>query len=382
MVEFDCSSEQHCSSGISTPVCLCSRQTIRSALGATHGLGATRMTAAGERVCPRCGEPAENHRFCPSCGLNLAEQPEAPTRSEWEGRAAATSAEESHQETGRETAGTAGGEPANGPSGRRIAHKGLIAGAMGIVVAIVVVVVVLASGGGGDRGGGETNRSHESVSPVASAPASVVLSACEQNGASALMPGSDGQDTSSVPDDTPAVCGCWATWMQSNLSSAQIQTLVSDQGSAVGVLQLGSVIGPTTRALEQCDLGQTPSSAASTAGSNSGASAGNSGAGSSSGSPEAPSTGAVTCAPGPPGGGVQNLKVVGVACQDAAQTAIAMSARANCLPPDTRSGRSRTCAIDGYVCRATTATQEQSVVKDIEATCSAPGRSLTFSVAP
>ena len=37
------------------------------------------------RVCTRCGEPASEHRFCPSCGLNLATMRQLPTRTEWEG---------------------------------------------------------------------------------------------------------------------------------------------------------------------------------------------------------------------------------------------------------------------------------------------------------
>ena len=35
------------------------------------------------RVCSRCGELAGEQRFCPSCGLNLAEQPELPTAEEY-----------------------------------------------------------------------------------------------------------------------------------------------------------------------------------------------------------------------------------------------------------------------------------------------------------
>ena len=39
-----------------------------------------------ERDCPRCGEPAHDHRFCPSCGLNIASLSEMPTRTEWQDR--------------------------------------------------------------------------------------------------------------------------------------------------------------------------------------------------------------------------------------------------------------------------------------------------------
>ena len=36
------------------------------------------------RVCPRCGEDADEQRFCGGCGLNLAAQHELPTRAKWE----------------------------------------------------------------------------------------------------------------------------------------------------------------------------------------------------------------------------------------------------------------------------------------------------------
>jgi|SRR5450755_4245460 hypothetical protein len=42
------------------------------------------MTDESERVCARCGEPAGEANFCSSCGLNLAELLEIPTRAEWE----------------------------------------------------------------------------------------------------------------------------------------------------------------------------------------------------------------------------------------------------------------------------------------------------------
>jgi hypothetical protein len=47
-------------------------------------IGVTAMIAPGERVCPRCGNPAGNTDFCTSCGVNLAALPEIPTRAEWE----------------------------------------------------------------------------------------------------------------------------------------------------------------------------------------------------------------------------------------------------------------------------------------------------------
>lgn len=41
-------------------------------------------TTTDQRVCPRCGEPAGEQRFCGSCGLNIWEQRELPAREEWE----------------------------------------------------------------------------------------------------------------------------------------------------------------------------------------------------------------------------------------------------------------------------------------------------------
>jgi hypothetical protein len=38
------------------------------------------------RVCPACGSPAKDQRFCGECGLNLGAEPRIPTREEWEAR--------------------------------------------------------------------------------------------------------------------------------------------------------------------------------------------------------------------------------------------------------------------------------------------------------
>lgn len=39
---------------------------------------------ANSLVCPRCGTPAVEHRFCGQCGLELFREPELPTRERWE----------------------------------------------------------------------------------------------------------------------------------------------------------------------------------------------------------------------------------------------------------------------------------------------------------
>ena len=48
------------------------------------------------RVCPRCGEPAADERFCSTCGLNLAQQAGLPARAEWEVARDSTGAEPAH----------------------------------------------------------------------------------------------------------------------------------------------------------------------------------------------------------------------------------------------------------------------------------------------
>jgi zinc-ribbon domain len=42
------------------------------------------MSVEDERVCPRCGEPARDQRFCSSCGSNLSALAELPSRTAWE----------------------------------------------------------------------------------------------------------------------------------------------------------------------------------------------------------------------------------------------------------------------------------------------------------
>lgn len=44
------------------------------------------MTDPTSRVCPRCGSEAGEHEYCQTCGLHLTEQPELPTREQWEAK--------------------------------------------------------------------------------------------------------------------------------------------------------------------------------------------------------------------------------------------------------------------------------------------------------
>jgi ribosomal protein L32 len=39
---------------------------------------------ASNLVCPRCGTPAAEHRYCPNCGQSLFDQSQLPTRRDWE----------------------------------------------------------------------------------------------------------------------------------------------------------------------------------------------------------------------------------------------------------------------------------------------------------
>jgi hypothetical protein len=124
----------------------------------------------------------------------------------------------------------------------------------------LVVTLGIVGCGGGSSSSQSTAPSHEqSAAPNLLAP---VLSACEQSGGSSLMPGSGGQDTSSLPDATPAVCGCWTGWMQTNLSPAD-QTSVADSVAQTGSFPLSlvtdvSVLRELTSSLISCDTGQTP----------------------------------------------------------------------------------------------------------------------------
>ena len=129
-------------------------------------------------------------------------------------------------------------------------------------VACAVVALLSACGGG-----------RPSHSSSASATASI-SEKCERLGGSALLPGSEGRDTSSVPDDTPSVCGCWTTWMAESLPPtevAQMNASIHQTGSLTGWLgnseQNGSLptverrLEELTGALQQCDLGHKPAAA-------------------------------------------------------------------------------------------------------------------------
>lgn len=145
----------------------------------------------------------------------------------------------------------------------------------------MVASVFLASGCGGSvkHSASRTSAASGLTASTASSTRTVAVSndlasvalACERYGASSLLPGSNGQDNSAVPDNTPTVCGCWTHWMQDNLSPADQATLVIsikqlEVGTAIQAdstdLPLIEKLGPS---LQSCDLGQTPSAISSPA---------------------------------------------------------------------------------------------------------------------
>lgn len=95
-----------------------------------------------ERVCPRCGTTAGQHEFCHTCGLHLWQQPELPTRNQWE------NARQS------DVAGGPSDAPSTySPPHRRIVERiqegpKLAVGIGAAAVGLVIVVLVLISGTG------------------------------------------------------------------------------------------------------------------------------------------------------------------------------------------------------------------------------------------
>jgi hypothetical protein len=65
------------------------------------------MTEHEERLCPRCGHPAGDHRFWPACGLNIDSLSETPVRAEHEG-------DDVSHEIGQETREAVWSEDASG----------------------------------------------------------------------------------------------------------------------------------------------------------------------------------------------------------------------------------------------------------------------------
>lgn len=141
-----------------------------------------------------------------------------------------------------------------------------------LALCLVATTVVIALGGCGSSA---TRSSSVAVSSTVTANTSGsqlarVLVACEQNGAAALLPGSNGQDTSAVPDNTPTICGCWTSWMQQSLSpsdQATIAASVGQPGSPATQIAIATdlpLLQKLAFSLQSCDLGQTPSATSET----------------------------------------------------------------------------------------------------------------------
>lgn len=97
------------------------------------------------RVCPRCGEPAGEQRFCGECGLSLASQPEIPTRRHWE----------AHPEDQPSPISQVIRSVRSHPSERDASRSNSLRGsparvliAAGVAVIAVVLILVLVAGGG------------------------------------------------------------------------------------------------------------------------------------------------------------------------------------------------------------------------------------------
>jgi hypothetical protein len=82
-----------------------------------------------------------------------------------------------------------------------------------------------------------------------------VASACQTSGGSALLPGSNGRDAAAVPDDTPAVCGCWVRWMQAHLSAADQDAVVTGAALSASVMSLTdpATLNRLAAALRSCE---------------------------------------------------------------------------------------------------------------------------------
>jgi hypothetical protein len=108
------------------------------------------MAEAEERVCPRCGSPADDNAYCPECGFDLRSQGELPTRSQWV---------QERQTAPTETPGTPPPQretpvsptPAAGAERRSLLRPVplLILGGVLVAAAVVVIIVVSSGGGGG-----------------------------------------------------------------------------------------------------------------------------------------------------------------------------------------------------------------------------------------
>jgi hypothetical protein len=127
-----------------------------------------KTTDLAARVCPRCGDEAGEQRFCGGCGLNLSEQHELPTRSEWE-----TAHATSDQATPGQPSPDAGHQESDSPATKarsgldrqlrdarrwydRQSKQGKVAFLISTTVAVILVAaVIIGAASGGKSSGGE-----------------------------------------------------------------------------------------------------------------------------------------------------------------------------------------------------------------------------------
>lgn len=98
------------------------------------------MPSENQRVCVQCGEAVGEQRFCGSCGFNLSQQEDLPTRAEWEATA------QMQQGAASRAQGQGGASShADAPPARTKRPK-VIAGAVLIGVAVILGIVLAAGG--------------------------------------------------------------------------------------------------------------------------------------------------------------------------------------------------------------------------------------------
>jgi len=116
-------------------------------MASPDGKASPTMNAPEARVCPRCGTAAGEHAYCETCGLALREQPELPTRADWE------SGEKRMDPLARSQrpVGWAGGFRSSWAAWSRNQRQVAVLAAGLLAGLIIAVVVLVSSGGSGDQ---------------------------------------------------------------------------------------------------------------------------------------------------------------------------------------------------------------------------------------
>lgn len=113
-----------------------------------------------ERVCPRCGEPAEPRGFCRTCGLNLWEQAELPRRSEWNPQAAAAAATAPAPAPPAAPPAAPAARPRTRWADRPRWVRSLVEVGLPIAVVVAVALIVFLPGGGAGKVPGAVTYDH------------------------------------------------------------------------------------------------------------------------------------------------------------------------------------------------------------------------------